>query len=86
MEFAQHKRMPTDHLLDNFLVFLGGFLISLTHPFNSALTLLLVEPSLFDAGFFVLRSLLGGALALIGKVAVEWCIKKYKSRKTQRSQ
>ncbi len=85
MEFAQHNRMHTDHLIDNLFVFIGGFLLSLTHPFHFTLSIL-VEPSLVNAGFFVLRAFLGGALALLGKIGVEWCIKKYRSTATKKNQ
>lgn len=82
MPAAQHKIMSAqEQLFDNFIVFIGGLLLSLTHPYYFA-----VDFSLSSIGAFIFRSLLGGALALIGKISVEWCIRRYKSRKKSNDQ
>lgn len=71
--------------LDNLIVFVGGTLLSLTHPITS--TIFIFNINYLDITLFVLRAFAGGALALLGKVGIEWCIRKVKSkRKTEKQQ
>lgn len=87
MSIAQHKSMDHGSLLNNIIVFLGGLLLSLTHPFHSFTSFLdsfhfyFIEINYSELIVFAIRSVIGGAIALGVKVGGEWLINRMKLKK-----